>query len=315
MPEITFSELLNEWLLSQKDVLKQGTYYSYHSRITSMIAPIIGDKKITEMSGKDISDFTVELQNRGLSPKTVKLAMTVVRSAVVYGAERYGMENIIPNELELPRQEKITHEPLTISEQRSVAEYVLSHTNRANLCILLAIMTGIKVGELCGIQWKDLDFERNSVHIRQIVYRTSRPRSEKKIVSIVIQECDEKREIPVPAQLMNEFSGLHNDLPEAFLYSGKDAPTEPRIASTHLKKLLLQCGVRDVSFNDLRCTFVQNCINSGGDIRTVAMMLGTSSLNKLLADFDWNPVEFDRAAELVESVGEETLPISSQTKK
>lgn len=48
MPEITFSELL-----SQKDVLKQGTYYSYHSRIASMIAPIIGDKKISEMSDKD----------------------------------------------------------------------------------------------------------------------------------------------------------------------------------------------------------------------------------------------------------------------
>lgn len=73
--------------------------------------------------------------------------------------------------------------------------------------------------------------------------------------------------------------------------------------------------MRDVSFNDLRCTFVQNCIDSGGNIRTVAMKLGTNSLNKLLADFDRNPVEFNKATKLVESVGEKTLPVSGQAKK
>lgn len=313
--EITFSELLNEWLLSQKSVLKQGTYYSYRSRITSMITPILGEKKISEMSGSDISDFTVELRNRGLSPKTVKLAMTVVRNAVLYGAERYGMENIVPSDLELPRQGKVTHEPLTVGEQRSVVKYVMSHPNRANLCILLALMTGIKVGELCGIQWKDLNFERNSVYIRQIVYRTSRPKSEKKMSSIVIQKCEEPREIPVPSLLMSEFAKLHNDLPDNYIFSCKDSPAEPRIASAQLKRLLLQCGVRDVSFNDLRCTFVQNCIDSGGDIMTVAMLLGTNSLNKLIDDFKWKPAEHEKASVLIEQVCGNIAPISCQTKK
>ena len=315
MSEKTFNELLNEWLLSQKDILKQGTYYSYHSRITSMIAPILGDMKISEMTGDDITDFTVELQNRGLSPKTVKLAMTVVRNTVLYGAERYGMEKIIPNELELPKQKKVEHEPLTAKEQRILTKFIFSHPVRRNLCILLALTTGVKVGELCGIQWKDLDFKRNSVYIRQIVYRTSRPKSEKKTTSIVIQECDEKREIPVPSVLMDEFAKLHNNRPNDFLYSGKEEPVEPRIASTHLKKLLFQCGVRDVSFNDLRCTFVQNCIDSGGDIMTVAMMLGTYSLNKLLEDFNWKPVEFERAAKLVEDIGSNITPTSCLAKK
>lgn len=221
MSDVIFSELLNEWLLSQKNILKQGTYYSYKSRITSMISPIIGEKEITEMSGKDISDFMIELQNRGLSPKTVKLAMTVVRNAVLYGAERYGMEKIVPSELKLPRQKKVSHEPLTIREQRVLSKYVLSHPTRANLCILMTIMTGVKVGELCGIQWKDLNFERNSVNIRQIVYRTSRPSTEKTIASIVIQECDIPREIPVSDLLMCEFAKLHNNSPEDYLYSGK----------------------------------------------------------------------------------------------
>ncbi|MDE7363230.1 MAG: tyrosine-type recombinase/integrase [Oscillospiraceae bacterium] len=313
--EITFSELLNEWLLSQKDILKQGSYYSYHSRITSMISPILGDRNICEMTGDDITDLTSELQEKGLSAKTIKLAITVVRNAVLYGAERYGMEKIVPNELELPQQKKSEHEPLTASEQRVLAKFIIAHPIRRNLCILLALTTGVKVGELCGIQWKDLNFERNSVCIRQIVYRTSRSSSEEKITSIVIQKCDDPREIPVPALLMCEFSKLHNNSPDDYLYSGEGIPVEPRIASTHLKKLLLQCEVHNVSFNDLRCTFVQNCIDSGGGIMTVAMMLGTNSLNKLLEDFDWKPVEFEKASELVECVGEKMILTVCQTKK
>lgn len=315
MSEITFSELLNKWLLSQKGVLKQGTYYSYHSRITSMIAPLLGDKKILEMTTEDITDFTVELQNRGLSPKTVKLAMTVVRNAVLYGVEHYGIENIVPNELDLPEQNKVEHTPLTDEEQRKLTDYALSHPVRQNLCILLTLTTGIKVGELCGIQWRDLNFERNSVQILRIVYRTSRPRSDKQTPSIVIQDCEETREIPVPSALISAFAGLHNNSPDDYLFNGKDNPVEPRMASTHLKKLLFQCGVRDVSFNDLRCTFVENCIDSGGDIMTVAMMLGTNSLNKLLEDFEWKPVEFEQAAEFMEKMHGELNAVSCLSKK
>lgn len=99
MYDITFSELLNEWLLSQKEMLKEGTYYSYKSRITSMIAPILGNKKINEMTGEDITNFTYELQQKGLSTKTVRLAITVVRNAVLFGVERHGMSTLCPTRL------------------------------------------------------------------------------------------------------------------------------------------------------------------------------------------------------------------------
>lgn len=61
MTEINFSELLNEWLTSQKGMLKDGTYYSYKARITSMIEPVLGVKVISEMTSGNIADFTTEL--------------------------------------------------------------------------------------------------------------------------------------------------------------------------------------------------------------------------------------------------------------
>ena len=52
-----------------------------------MIAPVLGDKMIPEMTTEDITDFIYKLQEKGLSAKTVKLAITVVRNAVLYGME------------------------------------------------------------------------------------------------------------------------------------------------------------------------------------------------------------------------------------
>lgn len=305
--KITFSELLNEWLLSQKETLKEGTYYSYKSRITSMIAPFLGDKKISEMTTEDITDFTNELQEKGLSAKTVKLAITVVRNAILYGIEHYGMVDIMPNVLTLPKQKTIEREPLSDEEQRKFIDYALSHNVRVNLCMLLVLMTGIKVGELCGLQWKDVDFKRNSIHIRQIVYRTSRPKTEKQAPALVTQACEEPRDIPVPSMLMTELKKLHNRNAEYYIFSGKETPFEPRIALSHLKKFLVRSGVRNVSFNELRDNFVQNCINNGCDIMMTAKLLGTNSLNKLLDDFDWGEVPFDKTAEFVEAMSENLI--------
>lgn len=305
--EIKFSELLNEWLLSQKGTLKDGTYYSYKSRITSMIEPILGDKKISEMTSEDITNFTVELQEKGLSVKTVKLAITVVRNAVLYGIEHYEISDIMPNSLALPKQKTLEREPLSDEEQRRFIDYALSHNVRVNLCMLLVLLTGIKVGELCGLQWMDVDFKRNSIHIRQIVYRTSRPKAENHEPAIVVQECEEPREIPVPSSLMAELKNLHNRNAENYVFSGKETPYEPRIALTHLKKFLERSSVRNVSFNELRDNFVQNCINNGCDIMMTAKLLGTTSLNKLYDDFDWGEVSFDKSAEFMEIMGDRLI--------
>lgn len=305
--EFSFSELLNEWLLSQKGTLKDGTYYSYKSRITSMIAPILGDKNIAEMTSGDITDFTNELQDKGLSAKTVKLAITVVRNAVMYGMEHYGMTDIMPNVLALPKQEAMERNPLTPEEQRKFIDYAMSHNVRVNLCMLLVLMTGIKVGELCGLQWYDVDFRHNSIHIHQIVYRTSRPKTENHEPALVMQECEVPREIPVPSVLMAELKKLHNRNAEYYVFSGRETPYEPRIALTHLKKFLARSGVHNVSFNELRDNFVQNCINNGCDIMMTAKLLGTNSLNKLLEDFEWGDVPFDKSAEFMEMMGDSLL--------
>lgn len=301
----TFSELLGEWLLSQKDALKSGTYYSYNSRINSMIIPILGDKKISGMTKQDITDFSAELQKKGMSSKSVKLALTVVRNAVLYGMEHYGMADIMPNSIALPKQKNIVRDPLSEEEQRKFIDYAMTHNVRVNLCMLLVLMTGIKVGELCGLQWYDVDFRHNSIHIRQIIYRTSRPKSEKNSASaLVTQECEEPREIPVPSALMSELKKLHNRKVEYYVFSGKETPYEPRIALTHLKKFLERSGVRNVSFNELRDNFVQNCINNGFDIMMTAKLLGTTSLNKLRDEFEWGEVPFDKTAKFVEMMGE-----------
>lgn len=314
MMKMIFSDLLNEWLLSQKGTLKDGTYYSYKSRISTTIMPLLGDKIISEMTSADITDFSNEMREKGLSARTVKLAMTVVRNAVLYGMEHYGMSDIRPNVLPLPKQEKTERGVLSAEEQRKFINYAMSHNVRVNLCMLLVLMTGIKVGELCGLQWYDVDFKRNSLHIHQTIYRTARPKSENTEPAVVMQECDEPREIPVPSALMEELKKLHNRNAEYYVFSGKETPYEPRTALIHLKKFLERSGIRSISFNELRDNFVRNCINNGFDIMTTSKLLGTASLNKLYDDFDWGEVPFEKSAEFMETMGDSLLNAKPRVK-
>lgn len=121
--------------------------------------------------------------------------------------------------------------------------------------------------------------------------------------ALIIQKCDAERMLPFPNILANKLSELHNKNSEDYVFSGKDTPYEPRIALTHRKKFCERIGVRNVSFNELRNNFVQNCINNGCDIMMTAKLLGTNSLNKLPDDFDWGEVPFDKTAEFVEIMG------------
>ena len=98
-----------------------------------MIEPILGDKNITEMTSGDITDFTNELQDKGLSAKTVKLAITVVRNAVMYGMEHYGMADIMPNSLSLPKQNGMERNPLTPEEQRKFIDYAMTQRSCKSL--------------------------------------------------------------------------------------------------------------------------------------------------------------------------------------
>ena len=150
--------------------------------------------------------------------------------------------------------------------------------------------------EGCGFQTQQHTYSPNSLS-----YFTTQIR---KASALVIQECEEAREIPVPNVIMIELNKLYNRNAEYYIFSGKETPYEPRIALTHLKKFLARSGVRNVSFNELRDNFVQNCINNGCDIMMTARLLGTNSLNKLLDDFDWGEVPFDKTAEFVEMMGD-----------
>lgn len=146
--------------------------------------------------------------------------------------------------------------------------------------ILLSLCIGLRIGELCGLKWGDVDFQNKILHIRRTVQRIAAPNGNKKtkIVIIMPKSATSFREIAIPDFLMTYFRMFRNEA-DFFILSGDDKPVEPRTMQYRYKKILQSAEIEAHNFHKLRHTFATNCAEKGFDTKTLSMILGHSTVN------------------------------------
>lgn len=164
--QITYGEVLDLWLHSTKTSIKESTYARYAHLINSHIKPQLGDYKLSMLSTEIIENFIenqlVEGQldrTGGLAPKTVIDLLAIVKSTIGYA--QYKGFPVICNlsRLSVKRKDKEMR-VLTPSERESLIGILMEDMDSFKFGVFLALYTGIRIGELCALQWKDIDFAR-----------------------------------------------------------------------------------------------------------------------------------------------------------
>lgn len=129
----------------------------------------MGDYKLNELNHKIIQDFLLELSkngrkdnNGGLSEKTIKDITIVVKGSIKKGINE-GKIKHIELSFNYPRDDKEKSiYILTKNEQNKITNYVLNNCTPKNIGLLISLYSGIRIGELCALQWKDIDFKITS---------------------------------------------------------------------------------------------------------------------------------------------------------
>ena len=96
----------------------------------------------------------------GLSAKSVRDIMTVYRSIESYAVREYGIKE---THFTMPKTEKKQTDVLNAFERKRLESYLMHNQNNTNISVLLCLFTGIRVGELCGLKWSNIDFENGTV--------------------------------------------------------------------------------------------------------------------------------------------------------
>ncbi len=274
----TVSQIFEEWYRSIQHKIKESTAANYLMKAKKHILPKFGDKLVSSFVSKDIYDFMKMKKDEGLSNRYVSDIVILMKSLFKYAVKTYHIFNPM-DEVTLPKKKSPKVQLLDEEQQQKLQQYVVENPDLSTLGIALSMSTGIRIGELCALQWEDIDMKKRILTVRKTIQRIQHPVSEAKTKLLIAEPKSESsiRSIPIPeciAGFLKKFMGKSKD----YLLSGKEKPVEPRTMQYRFAKILKNVKVPSVHFHALRHMFASNCIKLGFDVKALSEILGHSKV-------------------------------------
>lgn len=272
---ITVTELIAEWLSSMKNHVKPCTYQKYECVCRNHIISDLGTVVVRYISRFTIMSFTERLLEKNLSTKTVNDILIVLGLALKYAQETY---SITVPKINYIKENQKEMRVFSVQEQKVITEYLLQQIDIHKFGVLLALYTGMRIGELCALRWDDITDEYIIINKTIMRIKSEQGKTEVKIGSPKSESSN--RIIPTPKCLLpmiNQFRGngyvLSND---------KLKYTEPRLMQIKFGKMIDECKIKKANFHALRHTFATRCIEAGVDVKTLSEFLGHSDVKTTL---------------------------------
>ena len=284
-----FKGLFRDWLafwLEEvvKPDIKPSTYAGYHNKIHNHILPAFGGKPIDKLSQGDIQQFVDGLTDKGLSANSVRAVFRILNAALSNAAE----SNIIflnpCKDVKQPKAEKVKTEALPLGHQKALEQAALYDKHGTE--VILALYTGMRIGEICALMWEDIDFDSGLIYVRRTVERIpsyDNSGVKTKILFGTPKTTNSSRIIPLPRHLMAYLSAVREISGGPYVVSCKGSFAEPRVVRYRFRRFLKSAGLPPIRFHSLRHTFATRCIERNIDITTLSRLLGHSS-SKLTLD-------------------------------
>lgn len=276
---ITVGKVYEEWLSAVVNRVKESSLANYKAKFEKHILPQFSDVPCADLSAGRINEFINKKLADGLSASYVRDIFTVFKSMLQYAQEEYNFKLSLKNVV-LPKVVKKQIEKITDIEQKRLVSYLKGNISITAFGILLSLFMGLRIGELCGLKWEDVDFKNKILHIRRTVQRISSANGNRKtkIVITAPKSATSFRDIAIPDFLMEYFRTFRDEA-DFFIISDTDKPIEPRAMQYRYKKILQLAEIENHNFHKLRHTFATNCAEKGFDTKTLSLILGHSSVN------------------------------------
>lgn len=177
-PEMTtVSGLCEIWECTVRHQVKPSTFACYTTLIQKHIRPSIGSVPVRELDNQILLKFILERQEQGLAASTLRLILFLLKSAVRCGEKRR-IFTAEPLDFFLPKDRGNGMRLLNRENRRKLLNRLSCCRTPFETGLFLSSCTGIRVGELCGLRWGDIDLEEGILHIRRTVSRIRNTQAE-----------------------------------------------------------------------------------------------------------------------------------------
>lgn len=270
------------WLEINRSKWKDSSYAKYRSMLEKHILPEFGLYQISEITSERIAQFTYQLLHRDhLAVKTVRDILLLLHAVLVYECERSNGQRE-PVHIIYPKEERKELRVLSQMEQLRLMQYLERDMDRYKLGVMIAITTGLRVGEICGLRWENISFENHTISVKNTVQRVRNDTQERegKKTAVLIgtpKSLSSIRTIPLTDGVFEFCERFQCEDKSTFVLTGTSSFSEPRTLQRKLGSYYKQCDIEDAHFHTLRHTFATRCIEVGFDVKTLSEILGHSS--------------------------------------
>lgn len=294
-----FAYYCDEWLKLNRSRVKESTYVKYSSILEKHIKPRLGGCLVQALSPIIIEQFSHDLLcDEELSPKTVKDILTMLHSVIKYTSKQF--PESLPNiEIIYPKVPKNEMRVLTKDEQTRLVNYLLDDMDECKFGVLLSLLTGMRIGEICALRWENVCLREQIVNVKSTMQRlkdfSESSTSKTKIVISEPKSDTSARIIPLTEYAVRLCKMHWCNNPAAFVLTGEaNRYIEPRTMQYKLERYTADCDLDGVHFHTLRHTFATRCVEVDFEIKSLSEILGHSSPRITLERYVHSSMELKR---------------------
>lgn len=290
---LTVAAYLEQWLMTVAHELKAGTLQRHAEIARLHIAPRIGSKKLAQLTPLQVQALYTDLLSSGLAAGTVERVHAVLHKALEDGVRLDLLPRNVCDRVRVPRPRP--REKRVFTREQAHTFLLAVEGDRLEALYVLAVSSGMRLGELLGLTWRDVDLSCGRLQVRQNLQRD-------RTTNVLYVETPKtersRREIVLTPQAVEALRQHRNRQRQERLRAGplwqpaRDGdlvftsevglPLHPNFVYNRFLRICRHANLPRIAFHDLRHTCATLLREAGVNAEVVQAVLGHSDIRTTL---------------------------------
>lgn len=278
---MTFGEYWDQYFEQKKLMVRETTLGAYYIMWDRHLKYVFADVDMDSVKNSTLQNFVNQALAAGKKMKTVQGEIMLLKNMMKLYAislDKRFSPPIVTYPAPCKSNTPAARDKYSDIEIKRLVEFCRESQEHWHKSIALVCVTGLRIGEVCGLRFSDFDFLHHMVHVQRTVSRVYYGHKESVLAVGDPKTLSSDRTVPIPQWLSlyyKKYKDLFKMKDESYICSSQHSPfIEPRVLREKFIKLCKSLGIKYRSFHSIRHSYASRLLQAGVDIRTAAELLG-----------------------------------------